>query len=138
MKELKFRALDTITNIMHNSIEGLCFENGILIEVIFKKSWEGTGSCSEEIVDWQDADKTILMQYTGNKDHNDVEIFEGDFLKSQKGILWLVSQHEDGTWVASKLPSGLEYFSLEDLNPIRMKIIGNNYENPEIIRKYKP
>lgn len=81
-------------------------------------------------------DELELMQYTDLKDKNGIEIYEKDILKSPKGILWIVSQHKSGTWVVSKLPTpATECFSLEDLNPIWMEIIGNIYDNPELLEK---
>lgn len=136
MIEYKFRAWDTITNRMHNTIEELCFENGILIEVIFKKSWDGIGSCADEIVEWQNADQTILMQYTGLKDKNGVEIYDGDTIKctdgadeidmldSNTGIGCVEWNDIYGFWSISKIENGLG----DILQCGYVEVIGNVHE----------
>ena len=125
---------------MHNSIEELCFENGILIDIIFKRSWDGIGSCADEVVDWQNADQTILMQYTGMKDKNGVEIYHGDIVEvfgsfthevvKQTGAFGYIPDEFTG-FVSFAQNYHFEWTSEGKSNKI--EVIGNRYDNPELL-----
>ena len=83
-------------------------------------------------------DDFILMQYTGLKDKNGKEIYEGDILEvnvelDNKKICHQVKYYENGFFLfqLNGLPSTFLIHS-EYLN--QHKIIGNIYENPELKR----
>ena len=138
MKDIKFRAWDTITNKMHTSIEELCFENGILIEVIFKKSWDGIDSCADEVVDWQNADQTILMQYTGLKDKNGAEIYEGDIIikPANKNRHLEVVFSTDISCFEAIHSVGARSLSGYVNSDGGVLIIGNRWDSPELLESH--
>ena len=68
----------------------------------------------------------ILMQYTGLTDKNGKEIYEGDIVKWGKIIEKV--EMKDGCW-SMVLGTIVEEFNLE--------VIGNIYENPELIKGRK-
>jgi hypothetical protein len=78
-----------------------------------------------------------LMQYTGLKDKNGKEIYEGDIVIHHYF-------HETGTviWQQSQSRYALEYLSdkkTQELFPIdtaMFEIIGNIYENPELLNRH--
>lgn len=85
----------------------------------------------------------ILQQFTGKKDKNDKEICEGDILKSYNNRKWEVKFGE----YLSENNGGGNGFYLSEINSLAGKfiapfanpktpdeIIGNIYENPELIR----
>lgn len=113
---------------------------------------EDVSLCSEGCSRWKDGD---LMQFTGLKDKNGKEIYEGDILRVDKynhvlkkqvnsEVFWMEShgmfQH---TWdEGSHFNDTKEFwnneplykvaFSMIDVSP-KCEVIGNIYENPELL-----
>jgi len=85
---------------------------------------------------WNGTEDYILMQYTGLKDKNGKEIYEGDIIKNIDGYVhW--GKYEDGeyvynvyTWVLNKYGTVLSEMVLTYKN---VEVIGNIYENPELL-----
>lgn len=83
------------------------------------------------------AEDCVLMQYTGLKDKNGKEIYEGDILKS---VAYAINKEVTGI---VKYNNDLAHFYLEvDSNKrivflglINTEVIGNIYENPELLNE---
>ena len=71
-----------------------------------------------------------IMQCTGLKDKNGKEIYEGDILKDERGVLLEVSWGE-AEWLAGKLALNANNFFEEKCK--YLEIIGNIYENPDLL-----
>jgi hypothetical protein len=78
------------------------------------------------------ADNFVLMQYTGLHDKNGKEIFEGDILhrKDQYAVVsW--NKHVSG-FCGGDSPTPVRFYII---NPAPYVVIGNIYENPELVEK---
>ena len=77
-----------------------------------------------------------LMQSTGLKDKNGVEIFEGDVVKSNVQPCKMVNPIKDGYGVV-RFENGM--FKLGSISLVtfisKMEVIGNIYENPELLEQ---
>lgn len=132
MREIKFRAWNKKEQLMYlsgwESEDWSIYFDGAVIE----KQIDNFGGREYEV--WRETKDLVLMQYTGLKDKNGVEIYEGDY------IVW---DSEEG---ASN--RGLVYYNQEDcqfrykgdsvdyeiLNQFS-EVIGNIYENPELLKE---
>lgn len=82
-------------------------------------------------------DNVILMQSTGFKDKNGVEIFDGDVVKYILPHQLLISvfkinRARSGVWRMDNAIYGRE---LWEANLEKFEVIGNIYENPELLKE---
>ncbi len=70
-----------------------------------------------------------LMQYTGFKDKNGVEIYEGDILQDDEGYMSEVIWHEFGRWLSDYRSDSVELCEVACYNAV----VGNIYQNPELL-----
>lgn len=123
MREIKFRAW--------------LGDRGIYIINGFQKHLNGItiyplDSLGNKIDDWYRMDKetTELMQYTGLKDKNGVEIYEGDIIKERIGSYWQIDPRVvESVWdLHVEMNHDDSYYRV-----VEVEVIGNIYENPELL-----
>jgi hypothetical protein len=110
MREIKFRVWDIDGKVIYKTIIDLY-------------------SCWDEFNGF-DRNHQVVMQYTGLKDKNGKEIYEGDIFRDSKGknqlVRWDLYFWKWGVYNDIET-DGRDAFSIE--------IIGNIYENPELIQE---
>ena len=79
----------------------------------------------------------IIMQSTGLKDKNGKEIYEGDIVRFALTDGFNYATDEDGV-VTYKLGAfyvvnGLTEYLISDINNNKVEVIGNIYQNPELL-----
>ena len=79
-----------------------------------------------------DFDEIKLMQYTGLKDKNNKEIYEGDIVTLHNSRYKVIFNMEQARFVLRDDKFEME-IPFTNNNNERMEIIGNIYENPELM-----
>jgi len=127
MSEIKFRAWDIANNDMF-MVDSMAFrENGDVFRV-WKRGTEGEGGLLIHSTSGR------LMQYTGVKDVNGKDIYNGDIIKNYQGDIQTVRRGV-GRWRAVLEKRATSFWPAQYLDCTYMEwdVIGNIYENPELV-----
>lgn len=113
MKEIKFR-----------------YWNGAKIENVGQLSFFTSGGIhvNEEYIDG-----SKLMQYTGMKDVNEKEIYEGDIVRdvSNSDLIFEIKWHDDN--VGYYMPRDYDEEYAWTIAEPDLEVIGNVYSNPDLL-----
>lgn len=143
MREIKFRAWDKADKCMNNVLT-MEFDNEELIKVGY--TFDGTDNLDNSCLRYPSM--VELMQYTGLKDKNGVEIYEGDIVRvanyqtdwkrGEPDFNWRVFeiQWNRYTWAFnnSVMYSPLSDYDTGTAEPYDIEVIGNIHENPELLK----
>ena len=109
-RDIKFRVFDSRNKKMITN--NVCFQLALSVDGIIKAGITGD----------------VLMQYTGLKDKNGKEIYEGDIVVEKNSKRYVVKWEEDTSSSSNSSSCGF-CWSKEEAKHI--EVIGNIYENPE-------
>jgi uncharacterized phage protein (TIGR01671 family) len=129
-REIKFRGVCAISkDIVHGDlIHGVGAKSNYVYILPNRANLAGVKHC-----DPLDGVKVLpesVGQYTGLKDKDGKEIYEGDLLHRHMGVYWQVA-FVNSSWIGKSLIDSGIYLSASQF--IETEIIGNIYENPELL-----
>lgn len=78
-------------------------------------------------------DSIKLMQYTGLKDKNDTEIYEGDIVQSERDTMVVGWKQSAGSFCLDRDGWLSSHYFGEAVDAGNTEVIGNIYENPELL-----
>lgn len=122
-REIKFRVYDKCHDAMYcQGKEVRKIEFDFKTKMLSINGLEGVLDCEDEI-------EAVLMQYTGVKDKNDKEIYEGDILQDEENMLWEVIFDDGAFGVENSHIPGRRFINTD------LEIIGNIYEDPNLLKE---
>ncbi len=131
MREIKYRAWDRSRKVMM-SVRSINYADDGYAGTTTVQSIDGTSYVNGESCD--------LIQYTGIKDKNGIEIYEGDILKAEDGYTGLINYRLEaaqfvGFNVGDKYVNE-EFDTLYNIDGTlnTAEVIGNRYDNPEFVK----
>ena len=129
MNTIKFRAWshkNTVMRLFDNCKDGIEYVCGTFM---VSSGWDSDKSpVYEDPGDW------LIMQYTGLKDKNGVEIYEGDLLEESPGHLFEVVWGHVHARCGFTLQWRTKSIQYPEWNRgTKMEVIGNIHENPELL-----
>lgn len=142
MREIKFRAWDGIRMIMPDS--GAYYQHYLsFCGEITQRCSEGMACFGGEDI-WRAVRDLRLMQYTGLKDANGVEIYEGDIVEYFSDFTEEKSNHQVKYFCNDDYPAfdfspsisddmnGFSALVYQEIGTV--KVIGNIYQNSELLK----
>ena len=132
MREIKFRAYDTHTKTMLPVVDIIKFTKIEDVNILRTGAY-GVSVC----VPFQPSIK--LMQYTGLKDKNGKEIYEGDivaekghYVKSDRLVYQKIQWKENySCWLRGEY----QRLTPKNIKTYQIEVIGNIYDNPDLLKE---
>ena len=122
-RELKFRAWDTLTDDWYDGTLEIDFD------------WGGIVNEAVDLMNLEEG-RYIVMQYTGLKDKNGKEIYEGDILRTGTDKDMVVGWSERfASFVIHREGWAFQHWFGEACDPEDCEVIGNIYEHPELLKQ---
>lgn len=142
MREIKYKAWDKKDKVVRDVVGMSFYHESVSVDIEYGKYLQ------------DDIKRFELMQYTGLKDKNDVEIYEGDVIKTRLNRIYRIV-HTDGVdigcnageyeyWVSGFVPaaidgvidnSGESEFGYDQFVTGECEVIGNIYEHPHLLEE---
>ena len=130
MREIKFRARDTKDKVIRDVVGISLYHETLSVDIEFGKYLQ------------DDIKRFELMQYTGLKDKNGAEIYEGDILSTDLSRPYLIVEFRNGAFMYQCHDGGRNYYDFMEpaneglkFNTKYHEVIGNIYENPELLER---
>jgi hypothetical protein len=135
MRESKFRAWDECNKIMHNDFQFITSGSEGNDWIVFSSDRQPLDNSDTNIFEnpnpyfYQQLKK---MQYTGLKDENGIEIYEGDVVRDSCGTYEIMWSESHLAWVIGN--HGTAYYDRLSKQG-ELEVIGNIYENTELLKE---
>lgn len=124
MRPIKFRAWDKRNNRWLSPFAITMFGSVIQRTYLTAYDWMPSSEGTENLTGHVD-----LMQFTGLKDKNGKEIYEGDIVRHEGGGSSIPIAWESQEWDEDGFHTGFHMTFTAD----QYEVVGNIYENPELL-----
>ena len=133
----KFRAWDKTTNQMRGCYGFNDMEREVYVCSVADDEFNGQLKTVHALK--RSFDEVVVMQYTGCRDKNGIEIYEADVIKDKYDKVWLAQRYVGAFVITNKIPdsdgqeSTYSYFNNLSNHHFYFEVIGNMWENPELL-----